>query len=182
MADKLKCIILFSLKIAMVERTELQTNNIKSPLNTKSIARIAAIQTLYQLDNSSNVESVLTRMIDFYQDKEIKNDYELRIDSKIKPRPSYKYLKELVKSTHNNIEKIDVIINQHLTKEWELNTLPKLLLAILRVAICEIKYFPQTPRKVILNEYTDIASDMLDEGEIGFVNSVLDNYSLYSKL
>ena len=26
-------------------------------------------------------------------------------------------------------------------------------------------------------DYTDIAGDMLDEGEVGFVNSVLDNYA-----
>ena len=152
-----------------------------SQLNTKSIARIAAIQTLYQFEKSttdSDIESLLLRIVDFYKDKDVKNDYELDNKSKLKLRPSYSYLTELVKFTHDNLEKIDSIIESHLTKEWTLNTLPELLSATLRVAICEIKFFPETPRKVIINEYTDIASDMLDEREIGFVNSVLDKYSI----
>jgi len=152
----------------------------KTQLNTKSISRIAAIQTLYQCESSNNeidMEMLLLKMVDFYKDTDIKNDYELDKKSRLKLRPSYSYLKELVKFTHENLEEIDTIIQQHLTKEWTLESLPKLLTATLRVAICEIKYFPDTPRKVILNEYTDIASDMLGEGETGFVNSVLDNYA-----
>ncbi|MDP4708471.1 MAG: transcription antitermination factor NusB [Rickettsiaceae bacterium] len=152
----------------------------KAQLNTKSIARIAAIQALYQFENENNnsdIETILLRIIDFYKDNDIKNDYELEKNSKLKLRPSYNYLSELVNITHEHLAEIDAIIQQHLTKEWTLDSLPKLLSATLRVAICEIKYFPETPSKVILNEYTDIAGDMLDEGEVGFVNSVLDNYA-----
>jgi N utilization substance protein B len=152
----------------------------KPQLNTKSLARIAAVQTLYQFKNDNNdcdIDTVLLKTIEFYKDHEVKNDHELEKDSTLKLKPSYNHLKELVKFTHDNLEEIDSIIETHLTKQWNLNNLPKLLHAILRVAICEIKYFPETPHKVILNEYTDIASDMLDDGEIGFVNSMLDNYS-----
>jgi N utilization substance protein B len=152
----------------------------KPQLNTKSIARIAAIQTLYQFKNDNNdsdIDSVLLRIIDFYKDQDIQSDHDLQKNPKLKLRPSYAYLKELVKFTHENLQEIDAIIETYLTKEWTLESLPKLLFATLRVAICEIKYFPETPHKVILNEYTDIASDMLDETEIGFINSVLDNYA-----
>ena len=152
----------------------------KSQLNTKSISRIAAIQTIYQFtveENNSDIETLLLRTISFYKDKDINSDYELDHTSKLKLRPSYNHLRELVKFTHDNLEEIDLILQEHLTKEWTLSSLPKLLYATLRVAICELKYFPETPRKVIINEYTDIASDMLDDGEIGFVNSVLDKFS-----
>jgi N utilization substance protein B len=116
-------------------------------------------------------------MIEFYKDKDIKSDYEIDKLSKLKLKPSYNYLNELVKSTHENIEEIDKIVEKHLTNEWSLQSLPKLLFATLRVAVCELKYFPETPSKVIINEYTDISSDMLDTGEVGFVNSVLDKYA-----
>lgn len=152
----------------------------KAQLNTKSIARIAAIQALYQFDSDTNktdIETVLLRIIDFYKDHDIQNDHGLDKNSKLKLRPSYTYLKELVKFTYENLEELNTLIQKHLTKEWTLESLPKLLLATLRVAMCEIKYFPETPYKVILNEYTDIAGDMLDENEVGFVNSVLDNYA-----
>jgi len=151
-----------------------------SQLNSKSIARIAAIQTLYQFEtdkHNTNIETLLLQIIDFYRDKDIKSDYELDSRSLLKLKPSFNYLKELVKYTHDHLEEIDQIIENHLSNEWTINNLPKLLFATLRVSICEMKYFPETPRNVIINEYTDIASDMLDEGQVGFVNSVLDKYA-----
>ena len=153
---------------------------LSSQLNSKSIARIAAIQTLYQFEtdkHNTNIETLLLQIIDFYRDKDIKSDYELDSKSVLKLKPSFNYLKELVKYTHDNIEELDQIIENHLSNEWTINNLPKLLFATLRVSICEMKYFPETPRNVIINEYTDIASDMLDEGQVGFVNSVLDKYA-----
>lgn len=152
----------------------------QTQLNTKSIARIAAIQTLYQLqddNNESDIDSILSRIIDFYKNKDLHSDYEISKSEKIKLKPSYNHLKELVKYSYDNLSEIDSLIEKYLTKNWTINNLPKLLLSILRVAICEIKYFPETPYKVIINEYTDVASDMLDENEIGFVNSVLNNYA-----
>ena len=153
---------------------------LSSQLNSKSIARIAAIQTLYQFEtdkHTTNIETLLLQIIDFYRDKDIKSDYELDSRSLLKLKPSFNYLKELVKYTHDHLEEIDQIIENHLSNEWTINNLPKLLFATLRVSICEMKYFPETPRNVIINEYTDIASDMLDEGQVGFVNSVLDKYA-----
>ena len=152
----------------------------KTQINIKSISRIAAIQTIYQLENDKNtsdIDTLLLRIKDFYKDKDLKDDYELDKLSKLKLRPSYNYLNELVKFTHKNLEEIDGVIKIHLTNEWNIQNLPKLLFATLRVAVCELKYFPKTPSKVIINEYTDIASDMLDSGEVGFVNSVLDKYA-----
>lgn len=152
----------------------------KTQINTKSISRIAAVQTIYQFENDKNtsdIETLLLRIRDFYKDKDLKSDYDLDKTSKLKLRPSYNYLNELVKFTYENLEEIDQIIEKHLTNEWNIQNLPKLLFATLRVAVCELKYFPETPSKVIINEYTDIASDMLDSGEIGFVNSLLDKYA-----
>ena len=153
-------------------------------INTKSVARIAAIQALYQFENSqdkSNIDSILIRIIDFYKDKNIKNDYELEENSSLKIKPSYNYLKELVLLSAENIKEIDLEIKEHLSQDWQIQDLPVLLLSLLRVSFAEIKYFPETPKKVIINEYTDIASDMLDENEIGFVNSLLDNYAAKCK-
>ena len=152
----------------------------KTQINTKSISRIAAVQTIYQFENDKNtsdIDTLLLRIRDFYKDKDLRSDYELDKLSKLKLRPSYNYLNELVKFTHENLEEIDKIIKIHLTNEWNIQNLPKLLFATLRVAVCELKYFPETPSKVIINEYTDIARDMLDSGEVGFVNSVLDKYA-----
>lgn len=152
----------------------------KEQINSKSIARIAAIQTLYKFENSKeelDINSTLLRIIDFYKDANVKSDHDIEEKSKIKLKPSYNYLKELVYFTSNNIIEIDNIIEKYLTKDWTLSNLPILLHSLLRVAIAEMIFFSKTPKKVIINEYTDIASDMLNENEIGFVNSLLDNYA-----
>lgn len=152
----------------------------KSQLNSKSIARIAAIQTLYQFRDehkTHDVAMLLKKMIEFYKDNDIKSDYEINKNSTLKLKPSINYLTELVNCTTNNIQEIDSTIKDYLTKDWNLNKLSKLLLAILRIAIGELKYFPETPRKVIINEYTDIANSMADSKEVDFVNSLLDNYA-----
>ncbi len=154
----------------------------KTKLNTKSIARIAAVQAIYQYATASNeldanIETILMRTISFYKDKDVKNDHDIAEDINIKLKPSYNYMKELVHFAHDNINELDQIITDNLKEGWSLERLPKLLHACLRVAICELKFFPDTPRKCVINEYTSIAGDMLSDGEIGFVNSLLDNFS-----
>lgn len=150
---------------------------IKTQINTKSIARIAAIQTIYQLNcevKKVDIDILLFKVREFYKDKDLNSDYELNKNSKLKLRPSYTHLNELVRFTYKYLAQIDGIIIQYLTHASSNTNLAKLLLATLRVAICEIKYFPNTPSKVIISEYTDIASNMIDLKEIGFVNSLLD--------
>ena len=149
-------------------------------ISTKSIARIAAIQTLYKFASSqgkTDISSALFRIKEFYKDVDFKSDHDIDQKSTLKLKPSYSYLEELVKYTYNNLLEIDKEISLFLTKSWTITNLPMLLLSVLRVGICELAYFPETPKKVIINEYTDIANDMLDENEIGFVNSILHNYA-----
>lgn len=147
-------------------------------INTKSIARIAAIQTFYDYENTNedqNINSSLMRIIEYYKSGAMKDDLEMTTEHKFKIEPRYNFLDELVKFTYGDIKTIDNTIEQYLTNEWTISKLSHLLLAVLRVAVGEITYYPETPTRVIISEYTDIASDLLDENEVGFVNSILEN-------
>ena len=151
-----------------------------SQLNSKSIARIAAIQTLYQFEQKNQdhtFDEHLQKIISMYESGDLTSDFGIDIDSKIKIKPSVSFLILLVKTTAEHIDEILKLITTHLSEEWEIDKLPPLLLALLSVSICELKYFPETPRKVVVNEFTDIASDMLSDNEVGFVNSILDTIS-----
>jgi len=141
-------------------------------ISTKSIARIAAVQAMYQYksqDLSQDMNLVMQQTAQFYKDERTTN-----IDKKIKVRMSISHFELLVKSVIINLPQIDQTISKHLIAEWDITSLPILLLALLRVAICELQFFPDIPYKVVINEFTDIASDMLTNNEVGFVNSVLD--------
>ncbi|HJK87025.1 MAG TPA: transcription antitermination factor NusB [Candidatus Megaira endosymbiont of Nemacystus decipiens] len=151
----------------------------KIQLNSKSIARIAAIQTLYQYNNEekSDITPILMRVIEFYKSSNILDDFEVDKGLQVKIKPSYSYLSELVKNACNNIGEINSYIKEYLSDEEQMKTMPRLLLSVLQVAFCELKFFPEIPRNVVINEFTDIANDMLSHNEVGFVNSILDKFS-----
>ncbi|MCC8416170.1 MAG: transcription antitermination factor NusB [Rickettsia endosymbiont of Gnoriste bilineata] len=156
-------------------------------INTKTIARIAAVQAIYQYkpeDPKHNIEKIIQQIIQFYQDERAANSLTTNLTASlnkpIKVKLSISHFELLVKSVVINLPQIDKMISRHLTVEWQITSLPVLLLALLRVAICELQFFPNVPNKVVINEFTDITNDMLSEGEVGFVNSVLDRIAKIS--
>lgn len=141
-------------------------------INKKSIARIAAVQAIYQniLQNNDDMDDIMQNVLSFYQN----NNSTTALPENLKISLSISHFKMLVKSVFENINKLDEIIDNHLTNDKDPAHMPILLRALLRVSICELLFCPTTPAKVVINEYTDIANDMLNEHEIGFVNSILD--------
>lgn len=160
-------------------------NDISTPsstnISTKTIARIAAVQVIYQypVDGpSSDITLLMQQIIQFYHDERVRSNS----NKSIKIKFSISYFETLVKSVVLNLPHIDQIIIQYLTNEGKITTLPILLLAILRVAIGELLYLPGVPKKVVINEFTDISSDMVNDHEVAFVNSILDKISKNSEV
>lgn len=139
-------------------------------INKKSIARIAAVQAIYQymLRNNDNIDDIIENVLSFYRNDNSMTDLPIKISLTIS------HFKLLVKLVFENIDKIDEIISDHLIGDKDQGHIPILLQALLRTGICELLFFPDVPAKVVINEYTDIANDMLNDNEIGFVNSILD--------
>lgn len=69
---------------------------------------------------------------------------------------------------------IDQAISKHLAKNWRLERLDATVRALLRAATLEIMHFSQTPVKVILDQYVDIAGDFFSGPEPGFINAALE--------
>lgn len=146
-------------------------------ISTKTMARIAAVQALYQYkieDTNHDIELIMQQIVKFYQDEGPKSS-EANPNKPMKIRISISHFEKLVKNVTSNIAEIDKIISNNLSSEWLTTSLPLLLLALLRVGVGELKFVQDTPSKVVINEFTDIASEMLDENEVGFVNSILDH-------
>lgn len=157
-------------------------------ISTKTIARIAAVQAIYQYKSfdGQNIDLIIQRLVqfykDFYKDEELSiNDPETIINKPVKIRLSISYFELLVKTVILNLPQIDEQISKYLVAEWSITSLPILLLALLRVAIGELQFLDNVPDKVVINEFTDIASDMLCETEVGFVNSLLDKIAKHGK-
>lgn len=84
-----------------------------------------------------------------------------------------KYVSSVVKAVSDNLEEIDGIISENLDKSWSLNRLSKMSIAVLRLAVAEIKYLGDIPAAVSINEAVELSKKYGDEGEPSFVNGIL---------
>jgi transcription antitermination protein NusB len=151
--------------------TNTENANHKNPTGKQSArhtARLAAVQALYQLEQTNeNFERVIADMV-ADQFKTLTNDDAY-------PKPDIEFFKSLVSNSQNTQEKADSIIVQFLSSGWRIERLSTVTRAILRLAAHELIYEILTPHAVILDEYIEITKDFCEFNEVAFVNGILDN-------
>ena len=139
-------------------------------MKNKTLARLAAIQSLYQYmicDETQSVDDIINQVIQYYnEDISEKNKYSEK---------NIAFFSQITKLEISNLEKIDQIITSNLGSNWHISSMHLTLLCLIRTAVCELLFFLETPGKVIISEYTNIASTILSDGEESFVNGILDN-------
>ena len=84
----------------------------------------------------------------------------------------HKYVNEKVNAIQDRLPEIDVEIDKHSNK-WKIKRLGKSELAILRLAVYEIKFDGEVPEKVAINEAIELAKVYCDERSASFINGVL---------
>ena len=84
-------------------------------------------------------------------------------------------MNSIIPNISQSFDILDQEITEFLDPEFTLQKIENITKQILRVAIFEIKYFDEIPAKVIISEYTDIASSFDGESRVKFVNSILEN-------
>ncbi len=77
--------------------------------------------------------------------------------------------------TYEHIEEIDKVINEN-SIGWKINRLPKVSLAIFRLALCEILYVPSVPKGVAINEAVELAKKFATKEDASFINGVLGKF------
>lgn len=133
------------------------------------LARLIAVQCMYHFDIIKSLESTFqlaSDMVDTWGE----NKY-FSFPGKRVCRDS---LRKLLKITLDNLESIDSNIASNLQDDWKIDRIPKVVLAILRVAIGEL-YCKELDHPIIIDEYLNISDYMNHKGEKGFVNHVLDH-------
>ncbi len=83
-----------------------------------------------------------------------------------------KFAEKLVLCVFDNCEAIDGTIKSYL-KGWTIARIPKVALALLRLAVAEIMYFENVPDKVSANEAVELAKKYAGEKDVPFINGVL---------
>ncbi|TAN70015.1 transcription antitermination factor NusB [Paraclostridium sordellii 8483] len=142
---------------------------------------------IYQIDiNKEGREDINSQLENFLNDnfEYIKNRYEeLKLqfsdeadvelnESQLDEIIDRKYLNEMVKNFELNKSTIDELISKY-AKNWTINRMAKVDLAILRLAVCEILYVPNIPTKVSINEAIELAKLYCDDKSPKFINGIL---------
>ncbi|MCH5300710.1 MAG: transcription antitermination factor NusB [Ruminococcus sp.] len=82
------------------------------------------------------------------------------------------YAVKVAQGVDKNKDEIDEIISSHLKKGWKISRISKVSLAVLRLAIYEMKYEKDLPFAVSINEAVELSKEFsIDES--GFVNGIL---------
>ena len=93
----------------------------------------------------------------------------------------FEFYKELFSSTVNNMEEIDGVI-ESVSKNWEIERMPAVDRAILRMAVCEMMILASAPVAVVIDEAIELAKKFSTDKSGKFVNGVLDNVARHHKL
>ena len=120
-------------------------------------ARIGLVRCMYSLDFNSDT-SELSSVLD-----------DLNLSSK-----AIDYIENSIKEIKEHLASIDDEIKIHL-KKWTIDRLPKVDLAILRVAVYEIKHCEDIPVGASINEAVDIAKEYSTDSSGKFINGVLSS-------
>ncbi len=82
------------------------------------------------------------------------------------------YAINITKSIFENIQEIDGYISANLSKGWKISRISKVALAVLRVAVYEMKYVQEVPVSVAINEAVELAKKYSVD-DASFINGVL---------
>jgi transcription antitermination protein NusB len=133
----------------------------------RSAARLAAVQALYQMDlTGKGLDAIIREFERHWMGKEIEDD-------QYKPADGA-FFRVIVQGVLDRQKRIDPTIDDLLAKGWPLKRVEAVMRAILRAGAWELMLTPDTPVKVVISEYVDIARAFFEKEETAMVNAVLD--------
>jgi len=86
---------------------------------------------------------------------------------------SRRFAEDLVEGTITHLQSIDARIEAQ-AQHWRLERMAVIDRLILRMAVYEFLYRPETPRTVVIDEAIELARTFSEQDAVRFVNGVLD--------
>ncbi len=140
---------------------------VRSRSRSRSAARLAAVQALYQHDMEG---TPIRRLLHEF--------HEHRLGAVIEDEQYHDaerdFFDDLVTGADARRSEIDALISARLAEGWTLGRLDRPMRAILRAGAYELIARPDVPVASVISEYVDVAHAFYDKRESGFVNGLLD--------
>jgi N utilization substance protein B len=133
----------------------------------RSVARLAAVQALYQMEVSGvGVEAVIREFSEHRFDRDLE-DMTMAAADEV-------FFADLVRGVVSHQGEVDKAIVKRLASGWKLERVDATARAILRGGAYELTHRPDVPVEVVINEYVELAKSFFEGPEPGFVNGALD--------
>lgn len=132
-----------------------------SKRQTRSQARIEAFKLVFQAQVNDTEPEFLLEML---------------LEEKPECAQNINYIKTAFLGVIEKNEELIADINRFLGEKWKIERLSKVSLAVLKLAIFEIKYLEDVPYKVAINEAVEIDKKFDDPDNSAFVNGVLGGF------
>ncbi len=134
----------------------------------KSASRLYAVQALFQMEHSSETADKVRAEFENHRFGAIYDEDEMM-------EGDVDHFRALLDGAVNNQAKIDQMTDRALVAKWPIARIDPTLRALFRAAGAEF-VAADTPPKVVINEYVDVAKAFFPDGrEPKFVNGVLDH-------
>ena len=88
-----------------------------------------------------------------------------------------KFIKDVVNGTIEREELINDEIKNHLDNDVKIKNLDKVFEVIIKSAIFELLYKPNTPSNIIIKEYLNASNFFINVSQTKFLNAILDKIS-----
>ena len=140
----------------------------------RSASRLYAVQALFQMESSGQTVESVVREFETHRFGEVFEDAEME-------EGDPNHFRKIVDAAVNWQAKIDQLTDRALVAKWPIDRSDPVLRALFRAAGGEIVGM-DTPPKVAITEYVDVAKAFFPEGkESKFVNAVLDHMAREAK-
>lgn len=135
---------------------------------SRSAARLAAVQALYQKDMEG---TALARLLDEFHQHRLGREIE---EGEHYAEAEVDFFDDVVRGVDARRDEIDTLITGKLAEGWSIRRLDKTMVQILRAGTYELLARADVPVGSVISEYVDVAKAFFDDREAKFANGVLD--------
>ena len=110
-----------------------------------------------------------------FLDEELDIDEQIKLfldGENLKNKNTIEYVNSIIKGVDQHNDEIVNLILKNIRKEWTIDRISKIDLALLKLSIYEIK-FAKLPFKVVINEALELSKKYGDKKSKSFINGVL---------
>jgi N utilization substance protein B len=138
-----------------------------SARQARSVARLAAVQALYQMETAgAGAEAVIREFSDHRFDRDIEGVRLAHADES--------FFGALVRGVVAEQAAVDAAVRRRLASGWRLDRIDATARSILRAGAYELIRRRDVPAEVAIDEYVEIAKSFFEGPEPGFINAALD--------